>query len=148
MREILFRAYDTYTKTMLHVVDAIKFTKSESINIIRDGAYGVAVNMQYQPHIILMQYTGLKDKNGKEIYEGDIVQFIYRNVKFIGEIKYGVYTHSKCDEYNCHHYGYYIDTQWEAYCKNTGFDLYKASKDCECEVIGNIYENPELLKGE
>jgi uncharacterized phage protein (TIGR01671 family) len=73
MREIKFRAYDKHTKIMLPVVDIIKFTKSEDIYITRDGAYGVGINMQYQPHIELMQYVGLKDKNGKEIYEGDIL---------------------------------------------------------------------------
>lgn len=74
-REIKFRAYDKHTKIMLPVVDIIKFTKSESINIIRDGVYGVGVTIPYQPQIELMQYTGLHDKNGKEIYEGDIVKY-------------------------------------------------------------------------
>lgn len=68
-REIKFRAYDKHTKIMLPVVDIIKFTKSESINIMRDGAYGVGITIPYQPHIELMQFTGLYDKNGKEIYE-------------------------------------------------------------------------------
>ena len=57
MREIKFRAYDTYTKTMLPVVDVIKFTKTEGVNIIRDSAYGVGVCIPYQPSIQLMQYT-------------------------------------------------------------------------------------------
>ena len=76
MREIKFRAYDKYTKIMLPIVDIIKFTKCEAINIMRDGAYGVGINIQYQPQIELMQYTGLHDKNGKEIYEGDRVYII------------------------------------------------------------------------
>lgn len=65
MREIKFRAYDKHTKIMLPVVDVIKFTKSESINIMRDGAYGVGVSIPYQSHIELMQYTGLHDKKRK-----------------------------------------------------------------------------------
>lgn len=84
MREIKFRAYDKHTKIMLPVVDIIKFTKSEDISITRDGAYGVGINMQYQPHIELMQYTGLKDKNGKEIYENMII-----NKKYIVVYEFG-----------------------------------------------------------
>ena len=68
-RDIKFRAYDKHTKIMLPIVDIIKFTKTEAINIIRDGAYGVGVNIQYQPQIQLMQFTGLVDKNLYEIYE-------------------------------------------------------------------------------
>lgn len=69
MRDIKFRAYDKHTKIMLPTVDVIKFTKSESINIMRDGAYGVGITIPYQPHIELMQFTGLVDKNLYEIYE-------------------------------------------------------------------------------
>lgn len=134
MREILFRAYDTYTKTMLPVVDAIKFTKSESINIIRDGAYGVAVTIPYQPHIELMQYTGLKDKNGKEIYEGDIVQ----DSDCVYEVLF---------EYGC------FDAKVIKVLKNVGtqkgmtYQLsFIISDNDNIKVIGNIYENSNLLK--
>ncbi len=70
----------------------------------------------------LMQYTGLKDKNGKEIYEGDIIRarYITGNI-IVNEIKFK----KGCFGPN----GFY----------NWG-DI------CELDVIGNIYENPELLK--
>lgn len=128
MREIKFRAYDKNTKIMLPVVDVIKFTKSESINILRDGAYGVGVTIPYQPQIELMEYTGLHDKNGKEIYEGDITDDGYNN---IGVVKYGKYNCSCCEGV----YGWYVD----------GGDI--RSAECFLEVIGNIYENSNLLKG-
>jgi uncharacterized phage protein (TIGR01671 family) len=69
--------------------------------------------------IVLMQYTGLKDKNGKEIYEGDIVN-------------------------GTHRFGLVI-------FKDAGFFVYdehldESVEEDEIEVIGNIYENPELLK--
>lgn len=72
---------------------------------------------------IFMQYTGLKDKNDKEIYEGDIVRDSRSNDIYIIEWgKYG-FIQKEYDE---------PDTLLE-------YPEY-------CEVIGNIYENPELLK--
>ena len=64
----------------------------------------------------VMQFTGLHDKNGKEIYEGDIVQYDLYTDKIV--FKHGGFQGERL-----------IMTNWAA-----------------CEVIGNIYENPELLK--
>lgn len=126
MREIKFRGYDTHTKIMLPVVDIIKFTKSKDIYITRNGAYGVGINIQYQPSIKIMQYTGLHDKNGKEIYEGDIVKkYHYEYDKNLGEI----------EKYNIEEIKFDVDIC----CFNVSiFD--------NLEVIGNIYENSDLLK--
>lgn len=75
----------------------------------------------------LMQYTGLKDKNGKEIYEGDIVR-TKRESKIKGYVT--MYQGCWCI---CHYYTYY--------------KLFYSFADAEpIEVIGNIYENPELLE--
>jgi uncharacterized phage protein (TIGR01671 family) len=74
------------------------------------------------------QYTGLKDKNGKEIYEDDIVRVITDKKCVIGEVVY-------------------IPT---AFCvKAKGFEIFSLgflNNWFEIEVLGNIYENPELLK--
>ena len=70
-------------------------------------------------HIELMQFTGLTDKNGKEIYDGDVVKY-----------REGVY---KVDWFEN---GFYLFRDVRA-----KFDIWWV----ETEVIGNIYENPELL---
>lgn len=77
------------------------------------------------------QYTGLKDKNGKEIYEGDIVRTKYMDKTFIVWVEYS-------DEY----------AEFVTKCKEILFfdeplsDIGRADR----EVIGNIYDNPELLE--
>lgn len=81
------------------------------------------------------QFTGLHDKNGKEIYEGDIVRF---NQKFLIENTLLV-----C--YECSHRGGF------SLCKKEGYYSMFGEAWLEpfyCEVIGNIYDNPELLKEE
>lgn len=81
------------------------------------------------------QYTGLKDKNEKEIYEGDILKIKseFDNTEIICDIIYldGAFRTKKFM------FGSYYDCLYYCY-----------ANDCELEVIGNIYENSELLKGE
>jgi uncharacterized phage protein (TIGR01671 family) len=93
----------------------------------------------------LLQYTGLKDKNGKEIYEGDIVKSIWgyyasnpqsnipkyenRIVHFVQDNNTIVWTLQDCRDFK---------NKWEG-----AFNQWKTD---EMEVIGNIYESPELLE--
>ncbi len=88
------------------------------------------------------QYTGLKDKNGKEIYEGDIVT--YEN---FSHAVYGAIAFGKIEVTAGGHQGFYIEWQnngenkWREWWRQ---DIYNWNKDVE--VIGNIHENKELLQ--
>lgn len=122
MREIKFRVFDG---TNIHYIN-----HEEGLQIAFGSHHqSYSVWNEYEEVIdgdqevsVLMQYTGLKDKNGTEIFEGDIVQI---------EGPYGYYYRKIEFEKGSFHFGYVAD----------GMCDYK-----EMEVIGNIYENPHLLE--
>ena len=80
------------------------------------------------------QFTGLYDKNGKEIYEGDILRWDINNRLYGVTFEFGLFYASveECDEVML-----------------GGFPLHRltVSEDGECVIVGNIHDNPELLKG-
>ena len=82
-----------------------------------------------------MWETGLKDKNGKEIYEGDIISTDLERPFNIVVFRNGAFMF-QCHDNGKDYYDYMFSVDEE-------FDYWKFG-----EVIGNIYENPELLKGE
>lgn len=94
----------------------------------------------------LMQYTGLKDKNGKEIYEGDVLSDREDG-------KAGVIWHGgawKLSSWTPDFHTYSIDDKGEEVWPvawEEDLQLLDDSPLWNCEVIGNIYENPELLNG-
>lgn len=141
MREIKFRAWDKKRKEM--VPDLCDWAIYES----KEG-FELRLGEPIKNHIggftegggILMQYTGLKDKNGKEIYEGDIVKYLPINAVVV--IKFGTVSIGT-DDWGVEHimtgfYGKFQDDSTQQLGLETTPEKYK--------VIGNIYENPELLK--
>ena len=130
-REIKFRAWDTNSGKMADI-DMRAYLEPHGLN--------ETIEQHTKDGLVLMQYTGLKDKNGKEIYEGDILRIGEDDEDDRAEI---------------------VKVEWlERYPRNgaemCAFMLVGAwDKEfahfydyafCGLEVIGNIYENPELLE--
>lgn len=126
MRKIKFRCWDIANKKMRSDKD------------LWDIAYNeIFIHTPDQRALNIMQYTGLKDINGTEIYEGDIVEYVNKGTKGIGKIVYGLYDNEHQTDL-----GYYIQWLNQEYWRN---DLgYWKKKGIE--VRGNIYENPTLLE--
>lgn len=79
------------------------------------------------------QFTGLYDKNGKEIYEGDILRISdFTNVECV--FRHGAFGYIYCKDFH-------------SFAGNTNYTFNPKNTDEDFEVIGNIYDNPELLKG-
>ena len=150
MKEIKFRFYDIQTKKMLPVegID-FKFNRIISNYTMTDiKCKGEVINYTQECHDIshpsdLMQYTGLKDKTGKDIYECDIlsVDIDISSKKTISIVKFGKYDDD--EQYSTKsHYGYFIEYQY-SFGKTT-HSLHDIFRDSE--IIGNIHETPELLE--
>lgn len=136
-REIKFRAYDKEDERMTYFDDEDYLYHCPFILRLeqvfkKDINYDDYENFEYKDvtdKIELMQYTGLHDKNGKEIYEGDILKSIRWNNIFL--VKYTGTAFYLCRK------------------GNNGFNKITTWNNAEkSEVIGNIYDNPELLGGE
>lgn len=140
-REIKFRAWDNENKYMITSKQGIFTALRNSMNItVQDNGYynnGDLLKPNKEKYT-LMQYTGLKDKNGVEVYEGDIC----KGNKFSDEddlfvIKYGKYkTNDWKEKYICNTYQY----GWFAEHIKTKNQVHLVTPN-GIEVIGNIYEN-------
>lgn len=131
IREIKFRAWHKATELMDEVVTIDLYDEEIGVLYANPITQGEDIQRFDFDEIELMESTGLKDKNGIEIYEGDIVCDQYAN-NYTPIFRNGTYMAYNVDY--LHLTKQEPSTQFNVVWKNG------------CEVIGNIYENPELLK--
>ena len=92
------------------------------------------------------QFTGLCDKNGKKIFEGDIVKNDWCFMCGNSVIKFGQYKPLDMgNEYQQGHLGFYLEHIHKADKRSVRKDIVYFANNCE--IIGNIHDNPEFLKG-
>jgi len=132
MREIKFRAWDG--KNMIMPCSHAYYQNYLSFcgNIVqksREGmdCFGGGDRWSRVENLTLMQFTGLKDKNGVDIYEGDICQFDNEDL-FIVKMSDWI--------------EFYVEWIDEPECEDQARDFYRIEKS---KIIGNIHQNPELL---
>jgi hypothetical protein len=116
MREIKFRAWNKDYKKMFYMESWNRVNVGNIIDFLCE-----LYNGEGGEELILMQFTGLKDKNGKEIYEGDIVKNEFGKIEVVGDM-----TGTGCSPF-------------------IRFPEYRCWYHRECEIIGNIYQNQELV---
>ncbi|EMF0150668.1 hypothetical protein N8A33_000449 [Enterococcus hirae] len=126
-----FRAWDKRQNVMRDVA-VLHFTKSGKVNSIEYWKTPSELKSYYVRNIELMQSTGLKDKNGVEIFEGDIV--LADGVKKI--VIFGEQEHEEDFGDLIYYIGFNVYTKMG----------YSSVIPMEYEVIGNIWENSELLE--
>nr|DAF47305.1 MAG TPA: YopX protein [Siphoviridae sp. ctylc9] len=138
-REIKFRIWDKYEKQMYPISSIDYDIFSQEIRIIAIGHKNGMCTSYNKNHnsekcditaLELMQYTGLHDKNGKEIYEGDIVGD--------NKIKWIV-------KWNKHRMGFSLYPTTEQLYDEMPINV---ENKLGFKILGNIYDNPELLGGE
>lgn len=121
-REILYRAFDKNTNQFYYSDDTIEQHLSDGCDPDIAAMFALSDFFEQHAHLPIDNYTGLLDKNGKRIFEGDILEYEHREV---------------------------ADNNIMAFYQGT-FGLKHGDGQVffpyRCEIIGNLYETPEILK--
>lgn len=125
-RDIKFRAWVKDRKAIFEVI-LIDYVSKKVTYIVERIGHLLNIRHDKFNDVELMQYIGLKDKNGKEIYEGDIL------FESFGERYYKVVFENGS-----------FRAEFEGDFEEHSFDLIDVVAQ-GCKIVGNIYENPELL---
>lgn len=138
MREIQFRAWDKETSKMYYQINKPRTDENIDDELIVQfdcTGYSVRTKNKYIRSGCLMQFTGLLDKNGKKIFEGDIVKIVKKESN---EFHFEIYDPNPLvSEIFYDKAGFFVKGI-------TDMDFYLGAVNEEIEVIGNIFENPEL----
>lgn len=134
-REIKFRGRDIRTGNWLYG-DLRRLEDRTLVIPTGENAFKASIDDCVHPNSI-GQFTELLDKNDKEIYEGDILVWgegEHKSAPLIVCFKHGSFGYIYCDWFH-------------SFAGNTNFTFNPFDTDVRFEVIGNIHDNPELLKG-
>lgn len=133
-----FRAWHKTWEEMGNV-KRIRFDDEGNVSTVLFKGKPFGVNAKID-EVILMQSTGIKDKNGKEIFEGDLIT---DTGVFNSIVKYGKWVYEEDFGAKSKSVGFYLDKSYEdsPWYENLNYD-YISSK---YEVVGNIYENEDKV---
>lgn len=139
MREILFKAKRIGDDKWIEGYYVNQYNASQIY--IPGGAVGeYCFDCYHIDKSTLCQFTGLCDKNGRKIWENDIVKYHFGDD--VAPIRFGVYQ-SCFDSTQTGHVGFYVDWNEKISLRK---DLGYWVNMIDCNVIGNVFDNPELLK--